>query len=243
MKDLTILEISSFMPASVDVFESFNIDYYRKGYRTLEDACRDCNVDIVCVSDTIAELELSGAHEVIDVNHFDLCLKELISRIRNKFHAGETVQLRKLESKFAQIAEAHPNLELARSIQMEFKELAADFIFHAIHEEENLFPYIIRLYEADEHNDPSLLRTLFHTDMILYEEEHDDSTQKIGHVRSSLCILQSVYPDEKLISATLEDLDRFIRELHLHLHFENNIVFPKAKNLEARLRARLRNTA
>lgn len=242
MKDLTILEISSFIPASVNVFEAFGIDYYRNAWRSLEQACLDNEADISKVTEALSDLEFSGTGEADSFNYFDTGIEELISRIRNKFHINEKEAIGKLGSSFESLVTSNPGSKVIERIHSLFSELSEDFLSHSRHEEENLFPYILKMAKADRSIDTSSIRTLFHTDLNLYEQEHDDSIRKINKIREMLHSLMYDFPVMIKVHEVIDQLDDFILSMHLHLHFENNIVFPKARILESKLRTRLKET-
>ena len=92
--------------------------------------------------------------------------------------------------------------------------------------------------KASRNNDKSVLKTLFHNDLSLYEEEHDESIDGVDNICDKLISLYNLNNDiliDELISCFL----KFRSELSFHLHLENNIVFPKARLIEAKLRTRL----
>jgi regulator of cell morphogenesis and NO signaling len=72
----------------------------------------------------------------------------------------------------------------------------------------------------------------------MMEHEHDDAGRALREIRE---LTSDFTPPEdacnsfRTLYAQLEDLER---DLHMHIHLENNILFPRAAELEQRLAAR-----
>jgi regulator of cell morphogenesis and NO signaling len=104
-------------------------------------------------------------------------------------------------------------------------------------EEEILFPYIRSLIEAERTGrriPPSPFGTVYNP-IRMMEAEHQGTGGEMRLIRE----LTRDYALPDYACATyrvcFEELREFERDLHLHVHLENNVLFPRAIRLEAQL--------
>src|SRR4051812_14344236 len=126
----------------------------------------------------------------------------------------------------------HP--ELPR-IAAYFDQVVADLSQHMIKEEQVLFPYVRDLAEAGD--TCGRTRSPFGTvanPIRMMEREH----QEVGDALRLIRELTGGYVTPEDGCATyaiaMEELQQFERDLHRHVHLENNVLFPAALLIEAR---------
>ena len=116
-----------------------------------------------------------------------------------------------------------------------FGDVAREMLMHMQKEEQILFPYIDAL-ERSANGDGSLeppffqsVRNPIHTMM----KEHDSAEGLMKRIRTTS--RGHAVPDGVCASyhAACQDLEAFEADLHEHVHLENNILFPRAAELEA----------
>jgi regulator of cell morphogenesis and NO signaling len=120
----------------------------------------------------------------------------------------------------------HPKL-------FEIKELfigfASDFTIHNQDEEIILFPFIHSLEESKNENSP-LSRSLFRSiskPIVMMIEEHRNADQRFSKI-TEISNNYSIPEDASTIyEATLKQLKDFGNDLQVHIHLENNILFPR----------------
>lgn len=231
--DQTVGEIATAYPETVRIFELKGIDYCCGGKRALESVCQAKSLDS-------AEL-LQQLRELVDkspdppVRWTDVSLKALVQYILSRHHAPcrlESARLLALLNKVvARHGAEHPELEETQRL---FSALSNELSTHMLKEEQVLFPFIERLEQAKESHQP-LPSAFFGTvnnpirHMI---EDHDDA----GVLSDQIRALTGNYavPEAACNSyrALLHGLGEFERDLHMHVHLENNILFPRACELE-----------
>jgi regulator of cell morphogenesis and NO signaling len=125
----------------------------------------------------------------------------------------------------------HPELQL---IQTVFHGLAQELSTHMMKEEMVLFPYIVRLEEAVIQKEP-ILPPPFGTvqnPVTMMMHEHDSA----GDVLRAMREASSGYtpPGDGCVSyqTLYKVLADFEKDLHQHIHLENNILFPRAIDME-----------
>jgi regulator of cell morphogenesis and NO signaling len=231
MKDFTLQEILTFIPSSYLVLGKYGVDYFRKPGRSLVGVCKEFQL-----SPDKLWFEIDQLNKKDELNFYDLEVPQLISVIRNRFHSLEKVTMGYLVTLVDAFKAEHPGMSSAELLDEELRHLKTELDKHAMHEENFLFPYIVKLNEAVEDQSAVHVNRLFHTDMSLYEEEHDDTMIQVEKVAKLLNIASDLLPDDTKLQDINELFDQFIVDLQLHLHLENNILFPKARDIEHRLK-------
>jgi len=102
-------------------------------------------------------------------------------------------------------------------------------------EEQILFPYIVAMTEAAEQKRAAPFAPFgtVNNPILMMMREHDTD----GEILRELCTLTSDYkaPDDACISykTLYQALENFEKDLHQHIHLENNILFPKALEINS----------
>ena len=230
----TVREIAIENPSSVRVFESAGIDYCCGGKRTLSDACAHAGVDPLYLATLLDETSQDSSIE--DVTCWsEKPLADLMAYIMARHHAfvrAESPRIVSLLTKVtAKHGQAHP--EVAQ-IEQIFLALSQELGTHMFKEEQILFPYIQRLEEAAENGvaAPSACFASVERPIANMVAEHDDAGALLADMRR----LSDGYtpPPEACptFRALYLALEEFERDLHRHVHLENNILVPRAIAME-----------
>jgi regulator of cell morphogenesis and NO signaling len=230
----TVGEIVATDSRAAAVFEQFGIDFCCGGGRALSDACRSARVDPADVSRALAALSESA----VDGDDVTLWpIDRLIDHIVATHHAYVREALPAIARHLTKLQEVHGTRhpELARVAHV-FGGIDAELSQHLLKEERILFPYIRDLADRDERTRADL-RSPFGTvenPIRMMEREHREAADALGIVRE----LTRGYtvPDDGCATyrVCMDDLARFERDLHRHVHLENNVLFPRAVALESR---------
>ncbi len=238
MQDLsnkTIREIALEYPQTTRVFEEFKIDYCCGGRKPLEEACQTAGIETAQVWQKI-EAAIDGVAEE-SKTEFPEHKKtaELTDYIVEKHHVytvNELVRLTPLMEKVAgKHGPAHPELF---GIQKAFRALADDLIPHMKKEEMVLFPYIKVLAAVVSTNIP-VAEPHFGTvqnPVRMMMSEHDTAGDLLRQMReysNDYTLPEGACPSYTALFYALEELEK---DLHQHIHLENNVLFPKAIELE-----------
>jgi regulator of cell morphogenesis and NO signaling len=234
---MTIGQIVAADYRAAGVFERHGIDFCCRGARTLERACEDAGIESAQVV-----RDLSGITSPVadDAPRFDAWeLPNLVEHIVSKHHAYVRATLPLLIEHSRKIAAVHgrAHRELPQVAQL-VRQVAAEMDTHMLTEEEILFPYIVQLAlaitdrAAPTHAGFGTVANPIHR----METEHESAGTAMAEIRE-LTNGFSV-PDDacRTYSVCLQELEAFERDLHAHVHLENNILFPKAVALEASIR-------
>jgi regulator of cell morphogenesis and NO signaling len=228
MKDIALSN-----PTARQVLEDAGLDYCCGGGKSLHDACLHANVS----SEEILSRLRENAKEAGpgDLNWMVAPLCELTRHIREKHHRYVREAIPRIRALSEKVATKHGqnHAELV-DIGKLFAEVGREMIMHMQKEEQILFPYIDALERAvNEHSsvEPPFFQTVknpIHAMM----QEHDAAGDLVRQIR----VLSSEYapPGDACTSfkALYEALREFEADLHQHVHLENNILFPRAVELE-----------
>ena len=235
--DMTIRDIVANDFRTAAVFQRHDIDFCCKGDRSIQDACRNGRVTAEDVLKDIAEATATAATGEARFNSWDL--GTLVSYIVGNHHAFVRQAIPVLLTHTKKVAavhgDRHPELpEVARL----FSEVADEMTSHMAKEEQILFPYIVDVEEASQTGSgrPSAPFGTVRNPIRMMEMEHESAGDAMARIRS----LTSGYAIPEGACTTyrvcLQELEAFERDLHQHVHLENNILFPKAARLENELR-------
>jgi len=228
--ETTVCDIALEHPQAVRVFESFGIDYCCGGGQSLEEACRQANVGIETVREALRRpadaADASG-------NWASASLEELTDHIVARHHAfvrRETARLAELLGKVkAKHNTNHPELDRLEEL---FRALASELKVHMMKEEQVLFPMIRQLEEASREEDAdtaAFAGIMFPMERMI--SEHEDAGGALRQIRSLTGCFQAPPDACPSFHALYQGLEEFERDLHQHIHLENNILFPSARRV------------
>lgn len=230
----TVRDIALAAPATTRIFEEFHIDYCCGGRKSVADACAAAGVDR-----SLVEKRLEEVLAVPDANaRFqpeNASPSELIGYILSTHHvftAEETSRLTPLMEKVARKhGELHPELLELRDV---FAHLVDSLIPHMRKEENVLFPYIQQMEAAVSHGSAPPLSHFgtVENPVRMMMRDHDDDGLRLAKIRTitnHFTAPEGACPSFIALYSGLEDLER---DLHRHIHLENNVLFPAAIELE-----------
>ncbi|MGA2195930.1 MAG: iron-sulfur cluster repair di-iron protein [Bryobacteraceae bacterium] len=232
---ITVGELAARMPRSAQVFEQFGIDYCCGGGQAFDQVCRARGLDPAAV---LAEIErqadpAAGAASQSDWQSTPLTL--LIDHIVGTHHAYMKTELPRLDGKLEKILAKHSARHGAVLLPLAetFRAMKEELEGHLLKEEMILFPLIRSLDEGG----PAARE--FHCGSVqnpirVMVAEHDSAGQALGGMRQ---LTAGYTPPEDACNtfrAFYCGLEEMERDLHQHIHLENNILFPRAVDLESR---------
>ncbi len=214
------------------VFERFGIDFCCGGRRSIADACRTAAVEPAALVEALSALGAgSGGDEDVTTWSVTRLLDHIVERHHGYVRRSLPILSQYLQKLVRVHGERHP--ELAR-IATEFDVVSQDLLQHLMKEEQVLFPYV-RLMADLREKGQALPASPFGTvrnPIRMMEREHVDAADELRLIRE----LTNGYTVPADGCATYKvcfaELEAFERDLHRHVHLENNVLFPKAVALE-----------
>ncbi|MBS1640343.1 MAG: iron-sulfur cluster repair di-iron protein [Bacteroidetes bacterium] len=219
------------------IFKKYGLDFCCGGKKTVKEACAEKGIDA-----TKVEQELQNA----DKNNFtsrpipynDWSLDFLADYIVNTHHTyvrNNLPDIRAYAQKVLRVHGGH-HPELQRVYEL-VETVNAELSSHLVKEEKILFPYIKQIAAAKngtKNLDTNPFGSVQHP-INMMEMEHEiagNAMDEIRHITNNYTL-----PEDACASYSLlyRMLDEFEDDLHIHIHLENNILFPKAAALEKEL--------
>jgi regulator of cell morphogenesis and NO signaling len=237
---LPVSQLVTSNPARARVLERFGIDYCCHGRQSLTEACNTKSLDIAEVRRTLAQCEAQAAGET-EPDWSAVPLAELAKHIVDRHHVYLRRELPRLKGLLDKVIAAHgaghPELDELKAV---LQGLDAELTLHMMKEEHVLFPIVAQL-EAAAATGGSV--PAFHCGSVnnpigVMEDEHEHAGRALAQMRSltgGYVPPSDACPTYVALLAGLAELEA---DLHLHIHKENNIMFPRAAQLEARLKSR-----
>lgn len=234
---MTVGEIAAAYPDATDVFTKYGIDYCCGGKRNFTEATRSHGLDPDEISREIIDHEQPAARLNDKLNNFSI--PQIIDHIRQYHHAyvrEKRQTLPMLAKKVSSThAERHPELsEVSQLTENLFDELE----IHMRKEEEVLFPTILALVSHEENGTP-LPQMRFQSIAQPIATMERDHSQTGGELFDLQRITNGFEAPEdgctsyKELYDGLKDMQANTFE---HVHLENNILFPRALELERSIR-------
>lgn len=236
LEDQTTREIAIRNPGAVPIFESLGIDYCCGGSQPLRQACERAHVDwedLVRLLQTVDAApdpsQTDWTAQPLDVltRHIVVQHHAYVRRTAPQIHQW-------LDKVVGKHGRAHPELD---EIHVLFTTLSKELFAHMTKEERILFPHLDRLAAA-ERRESVAAQALFgsvEAPISRMLAEHHDAGEAMARIRG---LSHAYEPPETACPtyrALYHGLAEFERDLHQHVHWENNILFPRALDLERRL--------
>ena len=229
----TVREIAIEQPTTVRVFESLGIDYCCGGKRSLQDACERAGVPVERALDLLAAVNEDSPADA--ANWGGASAQELIRHIVGRYHSYVRSETPRLMTMFEKVVsrhgQAHPELASIRDL---FGALTEELFVH-MHKEENvLFPHFEQMESAVARGAALPPAVFGSVEMPISRmlADHDDAGELLAKVRALSAEYQAPDSACPTYRALYHGLDEFERDLHHHVHLENNILFPRALHME-----------
>jgi regulator of cell morphogenesis and NO signaling len=229
-------ELAVEVPRAIPLFEGLGIDYCCGGNRSLEEACLSAGVKTEQVINTLEDAIAAAALGDFPKNWNVEPLSELTSHIVDRHHGYVRTELARLGPLLEKVCSAHgQNHSELFTVQEFFNGLSQEMTMHMYKEENILFPYIEQMEAAGNGRRPmpippfGSVRNPIH----MMETEHESAAVALRGMRKASDNFSVPADGCTSYRALYKGLIDFEKDLHLHIHLENNILFPRAQAMEA----------
>ncbi len=222
----TVASVVAEAPRTSRVFERHGIDYCCGGKIPLADACAKKGLETDLV---LHDLDAAVATTTSDHDWTTETISALVRHILDTHHtyvARELPRLTALMDKVNRVHGAnHP--EVIPPMAKTWFRVAAELEQHMMKEEQILFPMILAM---DSGRAPSM-HCGVEGPIRVMECEHEDAGTALQTMRR--LANDYVPPADACGSwrALWSGLDEFEKDLHVHVHLENNVLFPRVREL------------
>ena len=231
--DPTLRELAASDLRKVEVFKKYDLDFSCGGKKTVKEACAEKGMDVTKIEQELQVLDKSSHSHSIPYHEWNLNF--LIDYIVNTHHRYIRKNLPEIALNANKVKKVHgarhPALDQVYDI---IKKINSALLLHLQNEETILFPGIKELvttsHEPNQRkavDDPKIGQVIK-----AHEQDHQTFTENLREIR----VLTGSYalPEDACNSFAVlyRQLEEFEVDAHLHIHLENNILFPKVLKLE-----------
>ncbi|SFB03267.1 iron-sulfur cluster repair di-iron protein [Algoriphagus aquimarinus] len=218
------------------VFQQNKIDFCCQGNRTIEEACAKKSVNIDQLIEELKAASSSDEASSTDFNSWPLDL--LATYIEKKHHRYVESRITEIKPMLAKIVKVHGDLhpELLEVEEL-FLGSAGELTAHMKKEEFILFPFVQKMVVAAAGKSeltPSHFGSV-ENPVEMMKHEHEAEGERFRKIAELTNDYTPPVGACTTYMVTFSLLKEFEQDLHLHIHLENNILFPKAIELEKSL--------
>ena len=230
-------EVVKFNFKTASVFQENNIDFCCGGNKTISEACKNTGVDS---NRLIVQLQAAAIQSDADSQYLNsLSLEELSTYIVKRHHNYVRESIPPLKRNLEKICQVHgaQHSELFEVNRL-FTESAGELTMHLQKEELMLFPFIAKM-ELAFRNGAARPQSPFGpvsnpiSMMVAEHQQEGDRFDQISELTTNYKVPEDACVTYEL---TLTQLRDFENDLHRHIHLENNILFPKAIEIDKNFR-------
>lgn len=236
----SIREIVTQYPSSAKVFHRFDIDLCLQADLSLEGACQELQLSVDQVLEKLTDSEAQERGGMAS-DPATISLARLVQHIVRIHHLCVRQELPRLAEMTLKLAATRGDRapELSRVAEL-IGKLNGEMYAHIQKEEQVLFPFISQMdQESIVAYPPShaRFRSVTHP-IFMMEQEHESA----DHIVAELIRLTNHFEPPSWACAThialFSGLREFEADLKQHVHLENDVLFPRAIQLEAELKVR-----
>lgn len=222
---------------AASIFDKYQLDFCCQGDRSIEQACKAQNLPLEEIMEEVRASTQSSNSDVAgmptDIKAWPLDL--MADYVEKKHHRYVTQQIPVIEAYLDKIVRVHggnhPELATVREI---FQETAGELTMHMKKEELMLFPYIRKMVLAKISGrklDPPPFGSISNPVNAMLAD-HEMEGARSAKLRALTNGFQTPADGCNTYRLTWRLLEDFEKDLHQHIHIENNILFPRAIELE-----------
>ena len=236
LTDQTVGSIVAKNYKAAEVFDKYRIDFCCQGRTTLDEACKNKNVDITRLA---AELEVVMEEPKSQAIDFAAWAPDLLCDYIEKTHHRYVLEAipvldQYLEKVTRVHGERHPELN---EVYWLFREVANELLQHMKKEEMILFPFIRNIMaikaSGTDYSAPPF--GSIQNPIRVMEQEHEFAGSHFHRIAELTGQYNPPADGCTTYRVSFAKLQEFEQDLHRHVHLENNILFPKALEMEREL--------
>jgi regulator of cell morphogenesis and NO signaling len=236
----SVREIVAKQPSAAKIFQHFDIDLCSQADKSLDGACAELQLSVDQVLEKLADAEIQELGGP-PVDPASLSIGRLIQHIVRVHHQYVRQELSRLAEMAQKLAAKRSNRapEL-KNVEELLEELRTDMFAHIQKEEQVLFPFISQMDQ-----DSIIVYPPSHTcfrsitqPVSKMMQEHESANHIVAELRRLTFRFQPPAWACATHVALFAGLNEFETDLKQHVHLENDVLFPRAIEMEAELSSR-----
>lgn len=230
--EATVGQLVTEKPGRSRVFEALRIDYCCGGKLPLAEACAKRGLEAAAVIDLLRQADFAADRAESRLDPGAMSLTDLADHIEREHHAWLRTELPRLDAMTERVLRVHGESEpRLADVRRAFIALRDELSTHMMKEEQILFPVIRALEQGSAAERPcggSIADPIRQMEL-----EHEHAGDALATMRAATDDYQPPDWACNTYRAMLDGLAALERDMHQHVHKENNVLFPKAIELEA----------
>jgi len=212
------------------VFKKNNIDFCCGGKMSLEEACIEKGIDLEKVEVELNALTSSAPNPGQDYKKWSLdFLCDYIQNTHHRYVLNALPDLLTYTQKISMVhGSHHPEL---LEVALLFTKINQELLQHLKNEEEVLFPAIKRVVNGNDQKSKEIIISEI-SRMVGEHEFAGGAMDRINQITNHYKL-----PEDSCgtYQVTFKLLEQFEDDLHIHVHLENNILYPSALKLTVKI--------
>ncbi|HEX7088053.1 MAG TPA: iron-sulfur cluster repair di-iron protein [Vicinamibacterales bacterium] len=228
-RDTLVADLAAGEPATIKVFQQHGIEFCCGGRTPLGDACERHGLSYETLAAELREAIASNAPWQ-PANWQEASLGALIDHIQRRYHAVLREELPRLARMLDRVISRHGEQlpETLLPLRDTFVRFEQELLSHMQKEDNVLFPAIRALERPAGH---AAWAGALEQPIEVMEHEHADAGEALARMRA---ITNGYAPPEwacPTFRGLYYGLAALESDMHVHVHLENNILFPRATAL------------
>lgn len=227
--ETTVAEVVVSTPTTIPLFQKHQIDFCCGGRASLATACHARGLDVETV---LGELRALADPALVEASWANASLGSLIAHIQRRFHEPLRAELPRLAEMLEKVTIRHGD-RLGGTIQplrRAFTRLQMELLAHMAQEEDVLFPFVVALETGVIASMPSAADGMASL-MTGMEHVHVEAASLLMLMRDLTDGYRPPTWAGPSIKELYRDLGQFESEMQVHVHLENNVLFPGTERL------------
>lgn len=230
-----VADVARLHPATIRVLQRHAVDFCCGGKRPIAEAAQRAKVDLDTLLGDLRQAIDAPEHSTAWLDALPSSSADLGKLIVGRYHVALRSELPRLVAMANRVETVHGDgmPEVLPPLAATVRELAAELEAHMREEEDVVFPAIERLERAAVRGEQPAVADL-ESLVAAREEEHTEAGAKLRTLRE---LTSDFVPPEwacNTFRGLYHGLAELERDLHEHIHLENNVLFPRALALAAR---------
>lgn len=233
----TLGEIAAKDIRKAEIFKKYGLDFCCGGKKTVKEACAEKGLDVTKIEQELQQSDKNYASRPLPYNDWEEgFLADYIVNTHHSYVKKTLPELMQYSLKVAKVhGNAHPELvTMYRLVEEIYHEMSE----HMEKEEQILFPFVKKLSYADNKADVLANASFGNVENPINMMVHEHEV--VGKNLELLRKLSNDYtlPADACASYKLyfHMLEEFESDLFLHVHLENNILFPKVLEMTKQIK-------
>lgn len=222
------------------IFKKYKIDFCCNGNKNFGEVCETKKIDVDSLINELEEVKKSDQKSAVDFQSWPLdLLTDYIEKKHHRYVEQRSPELQMYLDKLCRVhGDKHP--ELFKIYEL-FNQSAGELAAHMKKEELILFPAIRKLvkliYNNEIEKDVKLNSVSAPIQVMM--SEHDTEGDRFREIAKLTDNFTPPADGCNTYRVTFSLLKEFEEDLHMHIHLENNILFPGAIEFENKIQEKM----